>query len=261
MKLKNILSALIAPALLATFTACSDIDENDRWKEAELKITDQNVLIEDFTGQRCINCPNATDVIHSLQTEFGEDKVIAVGLHGGPTGLPDSKPVGLATKEAEEYYKKWNPSSQPMGVINRKGDVMNFDKWSTTIAELLSVEPEMKMEIEDKYNEATNKIDIDVKATSDVDLKGKLQLWVTEDNIKKVQMMPDGSRNNDYIHNHVFRGSVNGTWGEEFEFEANETLEKTYSQEVKEGWKAEDIRIVAFVYTDNKGVLQVVKSK
>lgn len=261
MKLKNILSALVAPALLTTFTACSDIDENDRWKDAELKVTEQNILLEDFTGQRCINCPKATDVINSLQEQFGHDKIIAVGLHGGPTGLPDSKPIGLATEEAKAYYDKWQPSSQPMGVINRKGDVMNFDKWSTTVAKLLSIEPEMKMEIEANYNEATNKIDIKVKATPDNDLIGKLQVWVTEDNIKKVQMMPDGSKNTDYIHSHVFRGSVNGTWGEEFEFEAGETLEKAYSVEVKKEWKAEDIHIVAFVYNDEKGVLQVVKSK
>ena len=56
---------LICIALL--LVACSHIDEGDRLiyvKPADVK---RRVLLEDFTGQRCINCPKANDEIKSLQ--------------------------------------------------------------------------------------------------------------------------------------------------------------------------------------------------
>ena len=50
-----------------------------------------------------------------------------------------------------------------------------------------------------------------------LDVTGKLQLWLTEDNITNIQYMPDGSvkYSNMCIIN-VFRTAVNGQDGEDF---------------------------------------------
>ena len=80
------LIGITAAAAVMGMASCTDIDENDRLmyvKPAEVK---KHVLIEDFTGQRCVNCPKATNLIHSLQQQFGEDNVIAVGIYGGDFG-------------------------------------------------------------------------------------------------------------------------------------------------------------------------------
>lgn len=89
-------------------------------------------------------------------------------------------------------------------------------------------------------------------------VNGKLQVWIVEDGIKAMQMMPDGSANQEYIHNHVFRAAVNGTWGEEVTVKEGETTSKDYSYVLPETWNADNISVVAFVY-NGKGVENVAK--
>ena len=51
--------------------ACSHIAEDEQL--IEVAVDDmptneimRNVLLEDFTGQRCVNCPKAAEIIHQL---------------------------------------------------------------------------------------------------------------------------------------------------------------------------------------------------
>ena len=55
MKISKLLYGLVAILSVTSFMSCTEIDENDRLiyvKPAEIK---KHVLIEDFTGQRCVN--------------------------------------------------------------------------------------------------------------------------------------------------------------------------------------------------------------
>ena len=83
-------------------------------------------------------------------------------------------------------------------------------------------------------------------------------MWLIEDGIVALQMMPDGSSNDDYVHNHVFRAAVNGTWGEDVTVKEGEATNKQYTYTLPENWNAENVSVVAFVYSDN-GVEQTVK--
>lgn len=47
-------------ALAASLTACDDIKESDRYIEVPAAKVERTVLLEDFTGQNCTNCPAAT---------------------------------------------------------------------------------------------------------------------------------------------------------------------------------------------------------
>ena len=60
----------------------------------------------------------------------------------------------------------------------------------------------------------------------DGNTQGKLQLWIVEDDITAFQMMPDGTRNDNYIHQHVFRATVNGEWGEDVEVQEGYSVSK-----------------------------------
>ena len=68
-------------------SACSNIDESERLIYVEPAHVARAVLIEDFTGQRCVNCPNAVAEIERLQEAYGEENVIAVGIHSGPLSI------------------------------------------------------------------------------------------------------------------------------------------------------------------------------
>lgn len=117
MKIKNILYAMLGAVCLSV-ASCDTVGENDRLiyvKPAEVK---RCVLLEDFTGQRCINCPNAADVIAQLQEQYGEDNVIAVGIHGGPLAVnSNGKVTGLRTATGDEYYAAAGSPSLPAGRV------------------------------------------------------------------------------------------------------------------------------------------------
>ena len=81
-----------------------------------------------------------------------------------------------------------------------------------------------------------------------------------EDGITAMQLMPDGSANSQYVHNHVFRVAVNGTWGEDFELQEDETKMTSHTQVIDPSWNPANLSVVAFVYND-QGVLQAVKGK
>ena len=103
--------------------ACDHISEAERLIYEKPEPAKRVVLLEDFTGQKCTNCPKATDVIEQLQETYGE-ALVAVGIHGGPLGfMGNAKTVGLATETGNEYYNHWGLQYQPVGLVGRHGAV------------------------------------------------------------------------------------------------------------------------------------------
>lgn len=251
----SLFNCYIAAMLLA---ACSYIEEDERLiyvKPAEVK---RHVLLEDFTGQRCINCPKASDEIKALQEQYGEENVIAVGIHSGPLGFHSTdKYVGLSTDTGDEYYSHWALDFQPVGLIDR-GTPLEYTAWNARIREELakSAPVDIDLVLDVKNDQLT--IWAEVKGIEG-STTGKLQLWLTEDNVTAFQLMPDGSRNMEYVHQHVFRTAVNGTWGEPVTVKEGETFTtQHYSLTAQNGWNVGNLSVVAFVYND-QGVLQAKK--
>ena len=229
-----------------------------RVQNTQPEIVKRVVLLEDFTGQRCTNCPKANDVIEQLQEAYGE-ALVAVGLHGGPLSFAGSaKAVGLKTATADEYYNHWNLEYQPIGLVNRQAPV-NYPEWDADVRMELT-KPAL-LRLEGTAVLADNIVTIQVNAAGTVGtVTGKLQVWLIEDNIKALQLMPDGTANQEYIHNHVFRTAVNGTWGEDIRIEEGETEHRTMTLPLEQDWNPNELSIVAFVYNDN-GVQQATKIK
>jgi len=249
--------------------ACDHIDEGEELievaheqpippEEEKETSTGRTVLLEDFTGQMCVNCPLGTQVIEQLQEAYG-DQLIAVGIHGGPLGFKgNAKVTGLATDVGDEYYNHWGLEYQPVGLVDRGGAV-NYTDWTKEVQNELGYVSEMKMALEASLKEG--QIDISVEETClGGDFNGKLQVWVLEDSITATQKMPDGSVNKTYVHNHVFRTAVNGTWGEDLNIAGGEGKKQTLTQAIDEKWNTTNLSIVAFAYNEY-GVEQAIKAK
>ena len=253
MKLKNIVALA---ALGLSFAACDDIKESERFIPVTPEAsTTKNVLIEDFTGMNCINCPNAAAEIQKIQATYGAEKIIAVAVHGEMPGL--SGP--LANSLGTEYYNHWGVETLPIGMVDRQG-LQNYPSWMAKADERLKAQvTPLSLSLDNTvYSEDTRSITVQVKALAEADLAAQLQVWITESNIKSFQKMPDGSINTNYVHNHVLRDAVNGTWGEPITFEAGVAQQVTYTYDIPETWKAENLAVVAFVYNEG-GVVQVVE--
>lgn len=264
MKIKNLFLGVATAAMAMAAASCSNIDEGDRLIYVKPAEVGRAVLIEDLTGQRCINCPDGTNIINGIIQTYGEDNVIAVGIHSGPLGFKgNAKRVGLMTDTGDEYYKYWANGTnlgQPSAVFNRKkGPSDNFNNWAAEVGLIISEKANLSIDIANAYDAKKRELTTKVGAFGvNGTVSGKLQVWIVEDGVKAMQMMPDGSANQDYVHNHVFRAAVNGTWGEEVTVKEGETTSKDYSYVLPETWNAEKISVVAFVYND-KGVENVAK--
>jgi len=259
MKQSLILSLFHFFILSFLFSSCDDIAEADRLTYVALPEVKRAVLIEDFTGQRCVNCPAATEQIKALQEQYGEDKVIAVAIHGGGFGVAstNTRMTGLATPDATEYYTHWNISAQPSGMVCRQG-VLDYNDWTEAVAKALSQTSPIELTLSQSNGT------IEVKAIASTRYEGKLQLWIVEDGITAPQANAQGKLEMDYVHHHIYRGSVNGLWGT-----AVSLGESVFTQSFPIDWTTIDtvtaadyatrqLSCIAFFYNDN-GVQQVSK--
>ena len=254
--MKKILFLLASLPLLC---ACSNIADDEKLIYVEPELAKRTILLEDFTGQRCVNCPKATDIIEQLQEEYG-DNIVAVGIYSGEFGkLPNGNLLPLTTETGCEYFNHYVAGyGQPIGMVNRH-EPMNHTDWTTTIRSEISKSSPIEISLTAAIKDNNIEISIHENDISEA-ITGKLQVWVLEDNITAFQFMPDGSSNKDYIHNHVFRTTVNGTWGEDITLNEGEQKTQTMSQPIANEWNKDNLSIVAFIY-NNDGVLQAAKTK
>lgn len=254
---------LFLSALLPLFTSCDQVDINDRYIQAEEIQVGRKVLLEEFTGQRCVNCPEAHEVIKKLQEQYGDDLVV-VSINAGQFGI--KAPTGLMQEDGNAYADRWNITAYPAGVVDRTSGVLNSDQWSTYIREEAGKKTDLEVNLSAALSEDGETIDITTNLLSSQALKGNLQLWVVENGIVALQFDGD-ERITDYVHNNVFRACVNGLSGQEISLSANVEYDYENSIAVQRdetyklaNWNTDNLYIVGFVY-DSAGVIQVEKVK
>lgn len=246
------------------FTACSDIAEDERFIYVEPAEVAKRVLIEDFTGQRCVNCVTGAATIEQIMETYGEENVIAVGLYGGALG---SEPLGgppypLTIEESEWYYAHWGieGSPQPMAMIDRGAIISNIADWPAAVRDRIQMQAPVLLEASCNYDAASRQVEITVYADGVSAISGQLQVWLTEDGIVSKQSIP-GQRemDEDYVHNHVFRATVNAPMGDAVTVGVGERVTHTFTYTLKEDWVADNMSVVTFIY-DDSGVLQAAKA-
>lgn len=263
MKLNHLFNSALAGVIACALWSCDTIKEEDRLIYVKPAEVNRSVLIEDFTGQRCVNCPTATEEIEKLQEQYG-DAVIAVGIHSGPFGhrtTMSSPRLSLCTETGDDYYNYWKIEAQPSVMINRSAPISNTAEYGTVVRGALEKTTPLDLVLETEYDADKRSVAINISATTSENISGKLQVWVVENNIVDVQYMPDGSPNMEYLHQHVFRTSVtNDIFGDNFSATDETIRTASYQVTLDETWKAEDVAIIAFVSNSTDGVLQVVKT-
>lgn len=258
--MKKIFDILILA--LATLSACDEVTPDKRLTYVEPPEVKRAVLIEDFTGQYCVNCPRATEEIERLVEEYGDSVVIAVAIHSGPFGKLKGVPSPLYTEVGDEYFNRWGLSAQPIGLVDRLFESMplSYTDWAGGVNYEMAYKAPVSFVMSTSYDDETRQASIEVQ-TIGIDsalVSGQLQVWLTEDSIDSFQYMPDGSVNDHYNHMHVFRASVNDPWGDDLSVGHGEVAMKNYSIELKPDWVPEHCSVVTFFY-DSDGVHHVAK--
>jgi len=251
-------------AALGLMVACDEVSVNDRLIYVEPPQVSRAVLIEDYTGQYCVNCPRATEEIERLIEQYGDSIVIAVAIHSGPFGKSKGEPSPLYTEVGDMYFNTWGMSAQPIGLIDRLfgSTPFSYTDWAGGVNYEVAIEPPVSFLTNIDYDAETRDASIEVQ-TIGLDsalVSGKLQVWLVEDSIDSFQLMPDGSREEHYNHMHVFRASVNDPWGDALSVSHGQVAVKNYELKLDPAWVPEHCSVVTFLY-DDSGVHQVAKKK
>ena len=94
------------------------------------------VLLEDYTGVRCVNCPAAAEIASNLQAQYGEHLVV-LGVHPKSAlqnpagGFPDFR-----TDDGNEWNNYFNISAYPTGTVNRQAAIGSAS-WATEVGNVI----------------------------------------------------------------------------------------------------------------------------
>lgn len=237
-------------------------DEISNWVNAK------HVLLEDYTGVRCVNCPAAGEIALDLQERY-DHKVIVLGVHAGD--LANFPPFDLRTPEGADWWKELRLQQNPQGTINRKmvngGYTFDASEWENAVSEEMTKEPEkIRLLAAVDYNEETRELKVSAysKFLADFPDTYSLTVCVMEDNIVGVQQTENGIVEN-YVHRHVFRTTMNGSWGVDLNTEpiaSEEEIVKTYTKKLDAAYNADNCYIIAYVSnSETKEILQVIEKK
>jgi len=223
--MKKILYAILALLPLA-FVSCNDIKDEDVLVKTQ-QVSDttpitvissvQRVLLEDYTGWKCTNCPIAAVVAADLATKY-PDQLVVMAVHCGSFAVPNvaNNNLDFRTNYGEQWYKEFGLTSFPAGLINRtKGSsgyyIANND-WESKVTEEMVKTHLMDINLGVAYRSQTNKILVSTQNVflQDVSFPTLINVVVVESGLVGVQANENSTYGTtplikDYVFNHVLR--------------------------------------------------------
>ncbi len=192
----------------------------------------QRVLLEDYTGHQCGNCPRAARKATELLAQYG-DRLVVVATHAGYYAelLAPLYTYDFRTTAGKELNTVFGVDllGLPQGMINRTpptngtSPAVSDGAWAARVAEAMTLPVEQQLALTPIYSPATRSLLLKVRAKYLVAKPGhtyRLVLDVLEDSIHRWQVDyaitdPANPHKDDstYFHRHVLRDSPEGTFG------------------------------------------------
>jgi len=256
----------------------STVDTSD----TSAMIVRRKVLLEDFTGHRCNNCPDAARTATQLVSFYGEELVV-VAVHctfdfaapASPPNANGSYSTDFRTPAGNAYENALGVNFLPNGAISRRmfnnSLLHGQSAWGSAVADIFGQEADLDIWFDQlTYNASANTVSAEVKVAVLNPIVGdqNLTIYLAEDHIIDWQLDNQASPNDvpDYEHRHVLRTTLNGTWGVPLvvgSAEPGDTLTFTYPNfQLNSAWVGSNCALVAYAYeTDSYEVSQVKERK
>jgi thiol-disulfide isomerase/thioredoxin len=227
----------------------------------------RKVLVEEFTGMWCGDCPNGRTATEHLEATFG-NSVICIAMHSSDT---------LATPYSEGAVNDCNVTEFPLGFIDRAsfhafGGVfqeigLDGTDWDAEVKDRLNTSSPLEVKIANNYNNVTRELKIEVSADFYAAYSGNMRLncILVEDSIPSNSAQRNSNNQNSaspwfqqgdpiktYFQRDVARLNVTGNqWGDDNIIPVNvlagQNFSKQYSCSLPSKWNDKHIKIVAFV--------------
>ncbi len=250
--------------LLLGFTSCDEVGPDiDRPTVGPRETVDtsgtpvRHILIEEFTGAACVNCPQGAQVIQNLVNVYGT-RLIPVSIHTGFFANPLATSMyDFRTPEGAELDALIGPvQAYPSASINRKlfpgenSRVTNSSTWAGYVASELEIDPVLGIDIINVYDSNTRELEVTVSSTfiESVTADLSLSVMITENNIVDAQVDNTGLIPM-YTHKHVLREMLTSANGAPMAGVASgETIVQTFSFTLPADWVDSNCHVVAFVH-------------
>ncbi len=273
---------ILALAFALSFLWACDIVEKPYTQEINqcghdnLSVPIRKVLVEDYTGHKCGNCPRAHELLYSLVEQYC-DHIIPVSIHVGYFATPSN---GLYKDDfrtpAGNTYNDFfgvDAAGLPRGMVNRteyNGTLLlSPSAWAGAISQEVNRPVSVEVQVKNTYDSTSRNGQTTIQVSFLQQLQGSFSLtvWIVEDSIIAAQKnyYTDPQDIPDYVHRNVLRKSVTDPWGETIfdgQTAINQLITRTYSFSIDTSWADSHCYIVAFVSDkETKQVYQADREK
>ncbi|MFN8277773.1 MAG: Omp28-related outer membrane protein [Chitinophagales bacterium] len=175
----------------------------------------KNVVIEEFTGVNCVNCPQGAQNIRAIE-DAHPGRIVAIGMHSRFLSEPFSfSTQDLRTAEAEQLSQLFvDPGFKPAATIDRfvydgSNPSLQYDRlsWAGYVNQRLAIAAPANVAIRNSFNTGTRELTatIEVHFTQAITGKTRLTVVLTEDSINTAQLDAGNVIDTIYYHRHVQR--------------------------------------------------------
>jgi hypothetical protein len=267
----------------ASFAACDYIDQPFRnpggggtaTANGDTVIqTERALLVEDFTGHQCKNCPKASKALKQLDSLYGPSRVVGLAIHAGPanfTATSAEYPTDFATADGDDLADVFGVFALPLGMVNRidfptNTHLKSYSSWGGLAATQLAQSPEVLFSAYSGFDSTSRVATLRLEVRSQVAQANAVgvAVYLKESGIVSPQLMPDQTRDTNYVHYNVFRRAPWGPFGQEVwaagaaTSTATATLDASTTLEAS--WNARHMKWVAIAFDKaTNRVLQAVQ--
>ncbi|MDR0507056.1 MAG: Omp28-related outer membrane protein [Dysgonamonadaceae bacterium] len=234
----------------------------------------KNILLEEFTGIHCGNCPDGHKIANNL-VSAQSGTVYTIAIHSGHFAIPSAGEPDYRIPEGEAidtYFGVNTNYGYPSGMINRRqlpsSYILNRSAWTKAAKAVHSEDSPVNLWMSAAFDGSSRQLTVEVEAyyTADSDsAENFLHVAITQTDIKGPQS--GGLVGDDYIHRHQLKAYITPVWGDTIKQpKRGELITKQYVYTLPEAVNsipvaAENIEVFVFVTAGKSDLLNVVAKK
>ncbi|MDE6515067.1 MAG: Omp28-related outer membrane protein, partial [Bacteroidales bacterium] len=232
----------------------------------------RKILIEEFTGIGCGNCPRAHRTSNGIVAAYPEQAFV-INIHQGYYAKGQTPDLTTAYGDALYEQSGAEDFGWPAGTINRhvfEGDVMYVidTKWATTAPKVLDMPSYVNVGAKASIDWATRKLTVDVE----IYYTAKPEATTNYINVALLQDFIPGPQSGmaanpaqimdgQYSHMHALRDFLTGQWGEEItDLAAGKLITRKFEADLPESikdvaLKLEDLSVLVYITESHTEVM------
>lgn len=228
-----------------------------------ISTTLRQVLLEEFTGHRCVNCPEASQMAHEMAVSL-DHRLIIYNVHAGNFATPQAGTAFDAdyrTTVGNKLNSDFGIWAYPSAMIDRipyQGSYTILKEgWQSNVNAELAKPNLANLKVISTWFPKLNtlKVAVETEFISEPAGQYRLAVYLVEDSIISPQLNNKPAIGGDtlmnYVHHNVLRDAINGTYGEYLTestgLVGGEIYTKRYNYVVNPDWNIRHCHLIAYL--------------